>query len=616
MDLAEIHAAAEEPASKARPWLRWYGSVPATLRYPEVTLYEAVAATAQRLPDAAAWDFMDATATYRQFLRSIDACANGLAGLGVRAGDRIVIAMPTAPQAVIALYAANKLGAVPAFVHPLSSVSELEHYLDATGARTVLTLDAIYDRFAAVRPRVPLQTLILARIPDYLPPLKKLVFRLTKGRRLPKVPADERVRWWTALVSGQQPVAPRAPTTTDDPAVILFSGGTTGPPKGVVLSSRNLIAEGVQVAAFGHVREGNSILAIMPIFHGFGLGVCVNAMFMTGGKSILAPIFSPAIVARLIRRKRPSLLVGVPTLYEALARDPSLANSDLSCLRAAFSGDDTLPRPIKEEFEQFVARQGGNVKLREGYGLTEAVSAIMAMPLDEYREGSIGVPLPGMLAMICKPGTAEELPAGSEGEICLAGPAVMIGYLDNPKATVETLRRHDDGRIWLHTGDIGRMDADGFFYFTDRLKRLIKSSGLDVFPAKVEAVLYRHPLVLHACVVGVPDATPAERVKAFVVLKDQDQATPDTRRELIAYCRAQLERSCPHDIEFRRELPKTRFGKVAYRTLMEDERARQGPGAAADRVGGHAAAELQRRHGHAGPRLATQWDEARPMRET
>jgi long-chain acyl-CoA synthetase len=238
------------------------------------------------------------------------------------------------------------------------------------------------------------------------------------------------------------------------------------------------------------------------------------------------------------------------------------------------------------------------------------------MPLDEYREGSIGVPLPGMLAMICKPGTAEELPAGSEGEICLAGPAVMIGYLDNPKATVETLRRHDDGRIWLHTGDIGRMDADGFFYFTDRLKRLIKSSGLDVFPAKVEAVLYRHPLVLHACVVGVPDATPAERVKAFVVLKDQDQATPDTRRELIAYCRAQLERSCPHDIEFRRELPKTRFGKVAYRTLMEDERARQGPGAAADRVGGHAAAELQRRHGHAGPRLATQWDEARPMRET
>jgi thiamine pyrophosphate-dependent acetolactate synthase large subunit-like protein/acyl-CoA synthetase (AMP-forming)/AMP-acid ligase II len=575
----------DEPASKARAWLRWYGTVPASLSYPETTLYEAVAATARRTPEATAWDFMGTTATYGQFLRSIDACAEGFAGLGIKAADRIVVAMPMSPQGVVGFYATNKLGAVPAFVHPLSSVPDLEHYLDATGARIVLTLDALYDRFASVRPRAPLELLILTRIIDYLSPLKTFGFWLTKGRRIPKVPADRRVRWWKALMSGQNEAAPPALTTADDPAAILFSGGTTGAPKGIVLSNRNFIAEGMQVAAWGGIREGDSILAILPLFHGFGLGVCVNAMFMTGGKSILVPVFSPEIAARLIRRKQPSLLVGVPSLYEALGRVASLAKANLGCLRAAFSGADTLPRATKERFEQMVVGQGGKLKLREGYGLTEAVAAIMAMPLDEYREGSIGIPFPDTLAKICRPGTAEELPAGSEGEICVSGPAVMIGYLDDPQATREALRLHDDGRVWLHTGDLGRMETDGFFYFTDRLKRLIKSSGFNVFPTQVEAVLHRHPLVRQACVVGVPDAAQIERVKAFVVLNDAPQATLDVERELIAYCRSQLIKwSCPREIEFRRKLPTTRIGKVDYRALMEEERARH---QALDRVVGH-----------------------------
>ncbi len=600
-DLADIHAAIGTPASEARPWLRWYGTVPTNLSYPEATLYEAVAATARRTPQAVAWDFMDTTATYGEFLRSIDACADALAVLGVRAGDRMVVAMPTSPQGVIAFYAANKLGAVPAFVHPLSSAPELEHYLDATGARVVLTLDALYGRFAPLQPRVALESLILARIPDYLAPLKSLGFWLTRGRRIPKVPADRRVRWWRTLVGGPHPTAPPAPTTADDPAVILFSGGTTGTPKGILLSNRNLIAEGMQAAVWADVNEQDSILAVLPLFHGFGLGVCVNAAFMTGGKSILVPIFTPEVAATLIRRKRPSLLVGVPTFYEALAHHRSLGRADLSSLRAAYSGADTLPRPTKERFERLVARQGGRVKLREGYGLTEAVSAIMAMPLDQYREGSIGVPLPGMLAKICEPGTQHELPVGSEGEICISGPAVMLGYLDDPKATKETLRTHDDGRVWLHTGDLGRMDADGFFYFVDRLKRLIKSSGFNVFPTQVEAVLYKHPLVLQAGVVGIPDAAQVERVKAFVVLKNPARAGPETERELIAYCRSQLIKwSCPREIEFRRELPMTRIGKVDYRALTDEARARPDAADAGGEVaahGGDRIAAVLRAHG-------------------
>ncbi len=591
---SEIHLAAGAPASEARPWLRWYGAVPPNLSYPDMTLYDAVAATAARVPDRIAWDFMDRAETYAGFLRAIDACANGLAALGLGAGERILIAMPTSPQGVIAFYAANKLGAVPAFVHPLSAPPELEQYLNATGARIVLTLDALYERFASIRPRAAIEKIILARIPDYLPPLKAAGFAATKGRKIRKVPPDGRVVWWKALMDGSYPPAPRAPAAPDDPAAILFSGGTSGHPKGIVLSNRNFIAEGMQVAAWGgSAWDGGTMLAILPIFHGFGLGVCVNATFMTGGKAVLAPMFSPEITAKLIRRKRPNLIVGVPTLYEALARDPSLAKADFGCLKAAYCGAGKLPPAVKERFEGLVAKRGGSVKLREGYGLTEAVTAIMAMPLDEYREGSIGVPFPDMLAKICRPGTVEELPAGSEGEICLSGPSVMTGYLDDPEATAAALRVHGDGRVWLHTGDLGRMDADGFFYFTDRLKRMIKSSGFNVFPAQVEAVLQQHPLVLHCCVTGVPDEQQGERVKAYVVLKDEALAAPAAEQELIEYCRSQLIKwSCPRDIEFRRELPKTRIGKIDYRALMEEERARQDRMKAAVRVAEHGGARV------------------------
>jgi len=557
------------------PWLRFYGKIPHNLSYPEITLYQAVAATTARVPDARAWDFLDTTSTYRDFLRAIDTCANALAALGLGAGERILISMPTSPQGVIAFYAANKLGAVAALIHPLSTAPEIEHYLNASGARIALTLDAFYERFAAVKPKAPLETLILARIPDYLSPLKKFGFWLTKGRKIAKVPADARVRWWADLMSGAHAEASRGPMGTNDAAAILFSGGTTGMPKGILLSNRNFIAEGMQAAAWGGLGEGHSILAILPIFHGFGLGVCVNAAFMAGGQSILVPMFSAEVVAKLLRSKRPNLLVGVPTLYDALTRDPSLAKADLSCLRATFSGADTLPRPVKERFEKLVAERGGRVRLLEGYGLTEAVTAIMATPLEGYREGSVGIPFPDMRAMICRTGAEEALPPGEEGEICVCGPAVMLGYLDDPEATRETLRVHADGRTWLHTGDLGRMDADGFFYFTVRLKRMIKSSGFNVYPAQVEDVLYRHPLVAEACVAGVPDPAQVERVQAFVVLKDPSQANADTERALIEHCRAQLIKwSCPRAIEFRAELPKTRVGKIDYKVLVQEHAAR------------------------------------------
>jgi len=558
-----------------KPWLKFYGDIPESIDYPRVTMYEAVMRTVARCPDAVAYDFLGYTSTYRQFGGEIDRFADALASLGMKKGDRITISMPTTPQGIICFYAANKLGAVASMIHPLSTPKEIEFYLNLSKSRFALTLDAFYGKFAEVRERTPLEILILSRIPDYLTGLKKIGFNLTKGRKIPKVPSDPMVRWWSDLMKGFYPPAPRAEADTDDLAVILYSGGTTGTPKGIMLSNMNFISEGMQVSVVGKLSEEDAILAILPIFHGFGLGVCVNACFMGGAKSILVPQFTPETVAKLIKTKCPTFVIGVPTLFDALSRNPEFQKTDLSCLKATFSGADTLPKTVKERFEEIVKRQGGSCQLLEGYGLTEAVTAIMVTPFDEYREGGVGVPFPDMLAKIVKLGTTEEALPGEEGEICLHGPAVMIGYLDQPEETAETLKRHPDGKIWLHTGDIGTMDEDGFFYFKLRLKRMIKSSGMNVYPAQVEEVLYSHPDVREACIIGVPDESQVQRVKGFVVLKDPAMASQEKEKELIAYCQEHLIKwSCPREIEFRGSLPKTLVGKVAFNVLEQEEIAR------------------------------------------
>jgi long-chain acyl-CoA synthetase len=557
---------------KTRPWFDHYANVPHSLDYPSVTMYEAVMKSAKRVPDKIAWDFMGTLCTYNKFAEAICLCADGLAGLGLKKGDTITISMPTSPQGIICFYAANKLGAVASMIHPLSTENEIEFYLNISNSSMALTLDAFYGKFKAAMEKTQCKRLILTRIGDFLSPVKQLGFWLTKGRKIPKVPQDPNISWWQDLMKGSFPKQKKAPMDPHDTAVILYSGGTTGKPKGILLSNMNFISQGMMVAAWGELDETDSILAILPIFHGFGLGVCVNAAFMGGSKSILVPQFTPQIVAKLIRTKKPSFIIGIPTLYAALNKNKDFQTADLACLKAAFCGADTLPRVVKENFETIVRSRGGNVKLLEGYGLTEAVTAIMAMPMNTYRKNSIGVPFSDMDAKIVIQNTTEKAPLGEDGEICLSGPAVMQGYLNQKKETDKTLKIHDDGKTWLHTGDIASQDEDGFFYFKLRQKRMIKSSGMNVYPAQVEDVLYLHPHVADACVIGVPDKEQVERVKAFVVLKEG--AFPDAamEKELITHCQKNLIKwSCPRTIEFRLTLPTTLVGKVAFKTLEDQE---------------------------------------------
>ncbi len=555
-----------------KPWHNFYSNIPKTIDYPKVSMYESLIRSAKRVPERIAWDFMGTLCTYKNFAAQVSKCADALSHMGLKKGDTITISMPTTPQGIICFYAANKLGAISSMIHPLSTESEIEFYLTLSDSTMALTIDAFYNKFNDAMSNTRCKTLILAKIGDYLSPVKRFGFWLTKGRKIPKVPKDNKVSFWNDIMTAPYPSAEQADVNPDDTAVILYSGGTTGKPKGIMLSNMNFISEGMMVASWGDLDENDSILAILPIFHGFGLGVCVNAAFMGGGRSILVPQFTPEIVAKLIKKKKPNFIIGVPTLYAALNKNKDFKNADLSCIKAAFCGADTLPTIVKKDFENIVQSRGGKVKLLEGYGLTEAVTAIMATPLEHFREGSIGIPFPDMDAKIVIEHTIDEAPIGEDGEICLNGPAVMKGYLNQKEETDKVLQIHEDGKQWLHTGDIAYQDKDGFFYFKLRQKRMIKSSGMNVYPAQVEEILFSHPQVEDACVIGVPDKTQVERVKAFVILKQGIKGDQTKEQELITYAQEKLIKwSCPRSIEFRDELPTTLVGKVAFKTLQDEE---------------------------------------------
>ncbi|MFX1329165.1 MAG: AMP-binding protein [Promethearchaeota archaeon] len=543
-----------------KPWLKFYDEhVPEHIDYLRTTMYNAVLNTSDKYPDSIAYDFMGYESTYKQLIEEIDQCAKALFNLGLRKGDRMTIAMPTTPQGVICFYAINKIGGIASMIHPLSPPKQIEFFLNLSNSTFALTIDKLYPNFNALFDKTPLKMLILTQL----------------SQDKVEVPENPQIAWWKYIMAKEYNEIPKVQVLPDDMAAILYSGGTTGLPKGIMLSNYNFITEGTQVATWMNLSDKDSALAILPIFHGFGLGVCVNAIFMGGGKSILVPSFTPDQVADLIENKKPNFLFGVPTLYEALNRNLKFQTTDLSFLKAAFCGADTLPRTTKEKFEEICRKNGSNVQLREGYGLTEAVTGICAMPLSEYREGSIGIPFPDMMMKVVNIGTSEEALIHQEGELCIHGPAVMLGYLNNPGETAKTLKKHSDGKIWLHTGDIGIMDEDGFFYFKIRFKRMIKSSGFNVYPAEVENVLYKHPDVLEACVIGVPDEEQIQKVKAFVILKDPKKASKEMEKELINYCQQNLIKwSCPREIEFTDQLPKTLVGKIDFKQLEEQEKTK------------------------------------------
>jgi long-chain acyl-CoA synthetase len=513
--------------------------------------------------------------SYLRLRRETERFAAVLAGLGVEKGDRVGLVLPNCPEYVIAYYGALRLGAIVVGNNPLYTRRELEHQLKDAGCDVVVVLEQLYPNVEAVRADVGVREVIVTKLNHYmrfplnlLAPIKFRRDARHEGKPWPPVPKGARVRWWGDLMKAAGPVPP--PAVVDprsDPAGFIYTGGTTGLSKGAMLSHFNIVANAMQSAAwFPDLKDGeDALMCVLPFFHSYGMTVEMNLSVFRAAKMILVPRFELHMVLKEIQREKPTLFPGVPRLYIALNEAPESRKYDLRSIKACLSGAAPLPAAVADKFEALTG-----ARLREGYGLTETGPVTHANPIyGKAKFGSIGLPIPDTDCRIADLDDPDhEMGVGERGELAIRGPQVMLGYWKRPEETALMIRNE-----WLYTGDIAVMDEEGYFSIVDRRKEMIIVSGFNVYPTEVEAVLFKHPKVSKVCVLGVPDATTGEAVKAYIVLREGERATPE---EILEWCRdpehGLTGYRVPKLIELRDSLPETLVGKVLRRVLLEEER--------------------------------------------
>jgi len=548
-----------------RPWLKYYqDKIPSSLDYPPLTIYQLLANSALRFSKKDALIFFGQRITYSELVTLVDRFAGSLYQLGIRKGHRVAILLPNCPQMVIVFYGILKLGAIVVPLNPLYMEREIEFHINDSETQNIVVLNSLYHKISHIKEKGMLKNIIVVDIKDFLPKGLRLLYplqQMVKGQK-PTIKNKLGGHPFKDLISKKLLEVPDE-VLPHDPAVLQYTGGTTGTPKGAVLTHQNIVANIIQLRAFYFMmRDGEErILSILPFFHIYGLMIGLNFPVYVGATAVLLPTFTPAEVLKAISRYKVTLLPGIPSLYTALCRHRSIGRYDLTCLKSCISGSSPLPLKVMEDFSRLTG-----VKIIEGYGLTEASPVThFNPPHHEKKAGSIGIPLPDTDCKIVDLDKGEkEMPVGEAGELCIKGPQVMEGYWNRPQETANTLREG-----WLYTGDIAKMDGDGYFYIVDRKKDMILVEGYNVYPREIEEVLITHPKVMEAAVIGVPDSLRGEVVKAFIVLKDRETAT---EKEIIAFCRERLARyKVPKKVEFRRELPKTLIGKVD-RKILRGER--------------------------------------------
>ena len=555
------------------------GNVRKHIDYPRLTMFQMIQRMAEQYPTAPAYEFFGKKTSYRQFVAKIERAARAFTSMGIRRGDAVTICMPNTPQALDCFYALNRIGAICNMVHPLSAQKEITFFLDFSDSRMILTMDMFYEKIdAAIQECDHPVTILTARMQDELDLIKGIGYAFTEGRKFRKFPNTGYGITWTSFVAKGVPSI-RLPEAVYNPkatAAILYSGGTSGTPKGICLSDQNFNATALQAteAMQQPIGPGDTMLSCMPVFHGFGLGINIHTILINGAECILMPSFNGKSYADMLLKKHPSFIAGVPTIFEALLNIEELKDADLSFLKGMFCGGDALSVELKKKVDTFLREHHASIQVREGYGLTECVTASCLTPPDTYRENSIGLPFPDTEYCIVRPGTDEELPPMEEGEIILRGPSVMIGYLKNPEETAQTLRKLPDGNIWLFTGDLGYMDKDGYVYFKQRIKRMIITNGYNVYPGQIENIIDSCPEVAYSCVIGVKDPRRMQRVRAYVVLNQGYTGDEEMKKKINDVLSMHVAAyALPKEIEFRSELPKTLVGKVAYRKLEEEANA-------------------------------------------
>ncbi|ULA61700.1 MAG: Long-chain-fatty-acid--CoA ligase [Nitrospira sp.] len=554
-----------------RPWISRYDpGVSATFDYPEWTIPDLLRRSASRFPESPALFFYGTRISFRELNELSTRLALGLRRLGVRTGDRVTLMLPNIPQAVIAYYGVLKAGAVVTPTNPLYVEREIQDQLSDSGSETIVALDLFYPRIKAIRERTGLpQRIVITSLKDFLPPVKRWLYPI-KARWTKRWIAVEKqppVYDLCELLEGEtvHRETDAEPLPTLEPgalAQIQYTGGTTGTPKGVMLTHRNVVVNTLQGRFWcSNFREGKEVfLGAVPLFHCYGLNTCQNLAVATGSQIILLPRFHADEAVKAIQHHRVTIMSGVPMMFSMMTDCPNVRRYDLHSIRVCLCGASPLPAEVQDAFERL-----SGVKISEGYGLTEAGPTTHCNPIErDHPSGSMGLPFPDTDAKIVDVETGlKDLPAGEAGELIVRGPQVMQGYWNKESDTQAVLQGG-----WLHTGDIVRRDEQGFFFFLDRKKDVIKPWGETVYPREVEEILFQHPAVREAVVVGVPDRHYGEAVKAFVV---PSEGSSVTERELIDHCRTSLARfKVPVAIEFRSELPRTIIGKVLRRALRDE----------------------------------------------
>ena len=556
------------------PWDKYYDKDKRSIQVPNVSLYEYLRDSCEGHLDEIALNYFNKKWTFKSFLGDINICARALRSQGIRAGDVVTICMPNTPEAVISFYAVNEIGAIANMVHPLSAEEEIKNSLIGTKSVMLIAINLSYKKVKQIIEDTDVYKTVIVSPSDSMPTLLKLGYNLTKGRSVDIPKKSEVNLFWNDFMAKGKKYTNKVliKTTKDQPAVILHSGGTTGIPKNIVLTNGNINALAKQaIIIFPKIGIGDSLLAVLPLFHCFGLCVCVHAPLTLGSSVILIPQFDAKRFDKLFSSYHPTIVAGVPTLYEALLSNNHMKNMDLSYVKYIISGGDSLT-PIKNDaVNEFFKSHNCDAKLIQGYGMTETSGPVTAQVLDATISGSIGIPFPSNEIKICDPDTREELSYGETGEICICGPTVMTGYLDNEKETNAILEQDKKGKIWVHTGDLGYMREDGVVFYVSRLKRMLIVSGYNVYPSHIENVLLQHPDVLNCGVIGIPHPYKVQVPKAYIVLKNGVKDRMKVRSDIKEYCKKNLAAyMVPKEFEFRESLPKTMIGKVNYREL-EDE---------------------------------------------
>lgn len=550
-----------------KPWIHFYeqGVVP-TVDYQTILIPEYLDSAADEFPDNTALIFQGFKLTYKELNDMVGRFASVLTRAGIEKGDSVAILLPNVIPCVVSYYAILRIGAIAVMNNPLYSDRELEHQFNDSKSKLLITLDLLADRMVKLRAKTGINKIIYTSIGDYLPFAKRLLFPLVAKKRnlaADVTPAENLMKFKEVLERETEKTG-QVDMGFEDVAMYQYTGGTTGVSKGVMLTHGNLSRQIQQLKSwFPAFRKGEEImLGALPFFHVFGMSVSMNFAISMCWANVLVPKPQPEPLLESITRFKPTFAPLVPTMYIGILNHPDLANSDLTSIKGCFSGSAPLPLEVINEFQQ----KTGSI-IVEGFGLTESTPVTHVNPFNGRRkQGSIGVPVPDTECRIVNMDDGvTDMPVGEPGELLIRGPQIMKGYLGRPDETAKTLT--DDG--WLHTGDVAKMDEEGYFYIVDRMKDMILSGGYNVYPRDIDEVLYEHPKVVEACCVGIPHPTRGEAVKAFIVVKDGETVTQE---EIIEFCKGKLATyKLPIAVEVRTELPKSTVGKILRKDLKAEE---------------------------------------------